>query len=260
MGALIMKLGELQSLFGDALLYKNDLIAGQIKEKSSFSGSDLLQLYRNSFVMGVTEALQATYLHTLSLVGEEFFNAAARQFILQQPPQENNIMAYGDGFSDFLKSLEQLTTMPYIAEMARFEWLLEETTNTHIENATLNVTKLGALQNAQFADIIFHIPEQVSLFSSGQDIAHLYRMLIDKEVQETDLNCACYMALKKQPDFSLELIKLTPQEYSLAKQIRQNKPLGQIQPLELHQHLPLLMEKKLLSGFTLIKEYLWINH
>lgn len=246
-----MKLSELQSLFGDALLYKNDLIAGQIKEKRSFAGSELLQVYRNSFVMGVSEALQATYPHTLSLVGEEFFNAVARQFILQQPPQENNIMAYGDGFSDFLKSLQQLAAMPYIAEMARFEWLLEETANMHIENATLNVSDLGALQEAQFADIIFHIPQQVSLFSSGQDIAHLYRMLLDKEVQETDLNRACYIVLKKQPDFSLEIIKLTPQEYSLAEQIRQNKPLGQIQPLELHQHLSLLMEKKLLSGFIL---------
>lgn len=246
-----MKLGELQRLFSDALLYKNDLIAWQIKEKTAFSGNDLLQVYRNSFVMGVTEALTATYPHTLSLVGEEFFNAAARQFILQQPPQENDIIVYGDGFSDFLGSLEQLKSMPYIAEMARFEWLLESTANTHIENAALNVTELSTLPEAQFAAIIFHIPEHVSLFSSGQNIAHLYQMLINEEVQETDLNCACYIALKKQPDFSVELIKLTAQEHSLVEQIRQNRSLGQIKPQELHHYLPLLMEKKLLNGFTL---------
>ncbi|WP_019616669.1 DNA-binding domain-containing protein [Psychromonas ossibalaenae] len=246
-----MKLSELQHQFSDALLYKNDLISGQIKEKDSFSGRDLLQVYRNSFVMGVTEALAVTYQHTLSLVGEEFFNAAARQFILQQPPQENNIMTYGDGFCDFLKSLEQLKEMPYIAETARFEWLLEQTANTHIQTTVLDVDKLGKVQPEQLAEIIFHISQQVTLFHSDQDIQHLYQMLINEQVQEADLNRSCCMALKKQPDFSVELIALTAQEYSLAEQIKHSRPLGQIQPQELHQFLPALMEKHLINGFTL---------
>ncbi len=245
-----MKLSELQHQFSDALLYKNDLISGQIKERDSFSGRDLLQVYRNSFVMGVTEALTATYQHTLSLVGEEFFNAVARQFILQQPPQENNIMAYGDGFYDFIGSLEQLKGMPYVAETARFEWLLEQTANAHIQTALLDLNKLGKVQAEQFADIVFHIPMQVTLFHSEQDIQQLYQMLINEQVQEADLNHSCYIALKKQPDFSVELIALTSHEYALAEQIKHSRPLGQIQPQELHQFLPALMEKHLINGFT----------
>jgi hypothetical protein len=244
-----MKLDQLQSLFSDALLYKNEIITEQIKDKASFSSADLLQVYRNTFVMGTTEALEATYPHVLSLVGEEFFDAVARQFILQQPPQENDIMLYGEGFSDFLESLPQLQAMPYIAEMARFEWLLEETTNTHIEADSFDITLLSNLDQDLIADIIFHIPEQVSLLSSEQDILNLYQMLIRQDVQETDLNCACYIALKKQPDFSVELIKLSKDEYSLVQQIKENRTLGQIQPQALHQHLPALMEKKLLNGF-----------
>ncbi|WP_028863726.1 DNA-binding domain-containing protein [Psychromonas aquimarina] len=246
-----MKLSELQHQFSDALLYKNDLISGQIKERDSFSSKDLLQVYRNSFVMGVTEALTVTYQHTLALVGEEFFNAAARQFILQQPPQENNIMAYGDGFYNFLGSLEQLKEMPYIAETARFEWLLEQTANAHIQTALLDVVMLAKVQPEQFTDIVFHIPQQVTLFHSEQDIQHLYQMLMKKQVQETDLAHDCYMALKKQPDFSVELIALTSHEYALTEQIKRSRPLGQIQPQELHQHLPALLEKHLVNGFTL---------
>ena len=245
-----MKLDQLQALFSDALLYKHDLVTEHIKDKSAFSSADLLQIYRNTFVMGTTEALEATYQHVLSLVGDEFFTAVARQFILQQPPQENNIMTYGDGFSDFLHRLPQLKEMPYIAEMARFEWRLETITNAYMENDSFDSTRLSRIPEALLGDIVFTIPKQVCLFSSKQNILHLYQMLITHNVQQCDLNSTCYIALKKQPDFSVELIKLTPDEYSLLKQIKEKRSLEQIQPQTLHQCLPALMEKKLLNGFT----------
>lgn len=246
-----MTLNQLQQQFSDALLYKNELIESEIKEKNTFSNNELLQIYRNSFVMGVTEALAITYQHTFSLVGEAFFNAVARQFILQQPPQENNIISYGEGFSDFLQHREQLKSLPYIAEMARFEWLLEETTNAAVQTEKLDLNKLARVQAAQFADIIFQIPSHIRFFSSEQNIQHLYQMLINDQVQETDLNQASYIALKKKADFSVELICLSKDEFLLVKQISNQQSLGEIEPANLHQFLPALMGKHLLNGVSI---------
>ncbi len=248
-----MKLNKLQQQFSEALLYKNDLIESEIQEKDAFSSNELLQVYRNSFVMGVTEALAVTYQHTLSLVGEEFFNVVARQFILQQPPQENNIISYGNGFSDFLQNLKQLKSLPYIAEMARFEWLLEQTSNAQLQTQRLDIKKLATVQAEQFAIMTFQVPSQINLFASEQNIQYLYQMIIDNKVQETDLNTPCYMALKKQADFSIELITLSREEFLLVQQISNHQCLGQVEPYDLHQFLPALMEKDLLNGFT-IKE------
>jgi len=250
-----MKLNKLQQLFSDTLLYKSALIASEIQEKQHLTSDDLLQIYRNSFVMGVSEALAATYRHTLSLVGETFFNTVARQFILTQPPHENNIINYGDGFGHFLENLPQLKSMPYIAEMARFEWLLERTSAAQLQSQRLDIEKLSALPEALFAAISFNIPAQVSLFSSEQDILCLYHMLVDDKVQETDLNKACYLALKKQADFSVELIVLTENQYALLQQIADQQPLGKIITSDLQQLLPGLLEKDLLNGFT-VKEML----
>lgn len=250
-----MKLNKLQQQFSDSLLYKSDLITSEIQEKEQFTSHDLLQIYRNSFVMGVSEALAATYRHTLSLVGETFFNTVTRQFILTQPPHENNIINYGDGFACFLDNLPQLKSMPYIAEMARFEWLLERTSDAQLQSQRLDIEKLSTLPEALFTTIIFNIPAQVSLFSSEQDILCLYHMLVDDKVQETDLNKACYLALKKQADFSVELIALTENQYTLLQQIARHRPLGKIMPADLHQFLPVLLEKDLLNGFT-VKEML----
>lgn len=250
-----MNLNNLQLKFSQALLYKNALIISEIQEKEAFSSDDLLQVYRNSFVMGVTEALSITYQHTLSLVGEEFFNAVARQFILQQPPQENNIISYGNGFSEYLHTLSQLKTMPCIAEMARFEWLLEKTSNLQMQTKTFDIERLATIPAEQFKNITLQIPSQVNLFSSEQDIQHLYQMIISNTVQETDLNKACYIALKKQPDFSVELIKLNEDEFSLLEKICKQQCLGEIAAHDSQQFLPSLMEKKLINGFT-VKESL----
>lgn len=245
-----MKLNKLQLKFSEALLYRNTLIENEIQEKTAFSSHELLQIYRNNFVIGVTEALAVTYRHTLALVGDAFFNTAARQYILQQPPQENNIINYGDGFSDYLHTLTQLQSMPYIAEMAGFEWLLEQTSNLQIEEKRLDITQLAVIPEQKFAEIIFQMPLQLNLFASKQDIWQLYQMLINNSVQETDLAHSCYIALKKQADFSVELIKLNKDEFSLLQQISQQRSLGEITQDHLQQFLPSLMQKGLINGFT----------
>ena len=250
-----MNLNKLQQRFSEALLYKNTLIVSEIEKKEVFSSEDLLQVYRNSFVMGVSEALSITYQHTLALVGEEFFNAVARQFILQHPPHENNIISYGDGFSEYLHTLPQLQTIPYIAEIARFEWLLEETSNLPIQKEQLDIHRLSAVPAEQFEKIILQIPSQVNLFSSEQNIDHLYHMLSNNQVQETDLNQTCYMALIKLPDFSVELAELNKDEFSLLQKISQQQCLGEIATDNPQQILAALMGKKLINGFT-VKETL----
>lgn len=246
-----MKIKQLQRQFSDTLLYKNDQIAQQIKPKKAFTSNDLLQIYRNNFVMGVTEALSATYQHTLSLVGETFFNAVARQFILSHPPQENNMMTYGKGFSEYLHDLEQLKELPYVAEMARFEWLLEQTTNKKLQTFSLDIEQLKLIPTDQLENIVFQIATQVSLFSSKQNIQHLYDMIIRQQIQETDLNQICYLALKKQENFSVELISLSEAEFLLLQQILQQKTMEKIAPQSLLEALPQLLEKDLLCGFTL---------
>lgn len=246
-----MKIKQLQRQFSDTLLYKNDQIAQQIKPKKAFTNNELLQIYRNNFVMGVTEALSATYQHTLSLVGETFFNAVARQFILSHPPQENNMMTYGKGFSEYLHDLEQLKELPYVAEMARFEWLLEQTTNKKLQTFSLDIEQLKLIPTDQLENIVFQIATQVSLFSSKQNIQHLYDMIIRQQIQETDLNQICYLALKKQENFSVELISLSEAEFLLLQQILQQKTMEKIAPQSLFEALPQLLEKDLLCGFTL---------
>lgn len=249
-----MNLKALQTQFSESLFYQNEQITEQIKETQSVTPAQRLQIYRNSFIMGISEALSITYQHTLALVGEDFFNAASRDFILMSPPLENNIMTYGLGFNKYLQSLPQLASMPYIHEMARFEWLLEQTSNMQVEEKTLDLVQLSQVPEAEMHFLQFTIPTQVSLFDSEQNINHLYQMIIDDAVTETDLNTPCYLALKKAPDFRIEIIPLSENEFHLLQQIQAGKTLGQITPADLQQQLPILLEKTLVNGFSITKD------
>jgi hypothetical protein len=249
-----MKLQQLQAQFVDALFYRHENITEQITETQSVTSLQRLQVYRNSFIMGTTEALAITYKNTYALVGEAFFNAVSREFIIKHPPTENNIMAYGDGFDAFLNTLTQLDEMPYIAEMAKFEWVLEQTSNSQISKQTLDLCALSLVPEDAFNSLQFMVPIEVNLFSSEQDIYPLYQMLINDAVVEKDLNNACYLALKKQPDFRIELIPLEKDVFLLLQQLIAGKNLDQVTPPELHHQLPTLLEKSLLNGFTINEE------
>jgi hypothetical protein len=246
-----MKLAQLQTQFADALFYRHDEILDQIKETQSITPLQRLQVYRNSFIMGVTEALAITYKHTFALVGEDFFNAVGRDFIIKHPPAENNIVTYGFGFNTFLNTLKQLETMPYIAEMAKFEWLLEQTSNSQISSQILDLSQLSLVAENAFNTLQFMVPTEVCLFKSDQDIYQLFQMITNDAVVETNLNNACYIALKKHPDFRIELINLEKNQFMLLQQLIEGKSLGQIMPQELHLQLPILLEKSLLNGFTI---------
>jgi hypothetical protein len=249
-----MKLKQLQTQFSESLFYQHDEIINSIKETQSVAPLQRLQVYRNSFIMGVTEALAITYQHTVALVGDEFFNSVARSFILTMPPVENNIMSYGAGFNAHLASLPQLAEMPYISEMARFEWLLEQTTNAQVEDKIFDTAQLALVPESHLGKITFQIPTQIALFQSEQNISHLYQMLITDEVVESDLNIPCYLALKKQPDFRIEIINLQQAAFLLLQKISEGNTLDELSAQGLEQQLPSLLENKLLNGFTINKE------
>ena len=66
------------------------------------SPDDRLDIYRNTFIAALTKALRLNFPAVLRLVGDEFFDAAARIFIEAHPPKSAWLDAYGGEFPAFL--------------------------------------------------------------------------------------------------------------------------------------------------------------
>jgi hypothetical protein len=121
---VVPALRELQSSFAAFLLSESaDAVCGEILE-DGFSAAERFRIYRNGFRSTLTGALRMTYPAVERLVGRDFFDAAAREFVFAHPPQSGCLNDYGSGFADFLAGFEPATALFYLADVARFEWAL----------------------------------------------------------------------------------------------------------------------------------------
>jgi hypothetical protein len=72
------------------------------------------------------KALRLSYPAVQALVGEEFFEGAARLFIEQCPPSNAQLDSYGATFPDFLAQMPQAASLDYLPDTARLEWTVSE--------------------------------------------------------------------------------------------------------------------------------------
>ncbi len=106
--------------------------------------ADRLNIYRNTFVTGVTKALRLTYPAVHRLVGAEFFEGAAAIFIAQHPPQAAWLDEYGAEFADFVRDFDPAASLPYLADVARLEWAVSRALHAPDE-PPLDLQRLQAL-------------------------------------------------------------------------------------------------------------------
>ncbi|MBI4997931.1 MAG: putative DNA-binding domain-containing protein [Rhodocyclales bacterium] len=113
----------MQTAFADALLGREPACpAGLV----TWNGSDPAQrfaVYRNNVVVSLIDALADTYPVVQQLVGEEFFRAMARLFALARPPDSPVMAHYGAGFAEFVAGFPPAAALPYLADVARLEYL-----------------------------------------------------------------------------------------------------------------------------------------
>lgn len=138
-----MRLADLQAAYRDYLLSGDSAALAEQIVADSFDGPERLAIYRNNFLIGLGEALKANFPVTLQLLGAEFFEQAARRFVLAQPPRRPCLFEYGAGFADYLRDLPHLATRPYIVDMARFEFARIAAYNAPAEPAVAPEALIG---------------------------------------------------------------------------------------------------------------------
>lgn len=158
-----MRLADLQAAYRGYLISGDSAALTPAIVADSFDGAERLAIYRNNFLISLGEALKANFPVTLQLLGAEFFEQAARRFVLAQPPQGPCLFAYGAGFADYLRDLPHLATRPYIVDVARFEFARIAAYNAPVEPAVTPEALVGlspeqletlAIRRARHAQII----------------------------------------------------------------------------------------------------------
>jgi len=110
----VPSLRDLQRRFAAAL-------AGDAAE-----GDARVAVYRNAVRANYRNALGATYRVVRELTGAPFFNAAVDAYVHAHPSAGGDLNVYGGTFGDFLAAYPYARDLPYLPDVARLEWALDE--------------------------------------------------------------------------------------------------------------------------------------
>lgn len=78
-------------------------------------------VYRNTIFKGCVDALIANYPTVHRLVGSAWMESAALQFARHHLPRQASLIAYGEGFAGFLRTVEAVRELPYLPGVAALD-------------------------------------------------------------------------------------------------------------------------------------------
>ncbi len=120
-------LGRLQEAFAAAVARdgEGEAFAPHLAGEPSLARRRLA-IYRRAIAANLRRALRGAYPVLARLVGDGFFDEAARQFGQASPPESGDLNRYGAGFPGFLSAYGPACGLPWLADVARLEWARHE--------------------------------------------------------------------------------------------------------------------------------------
>src|SRR5258708_13370281 len=112
-------LASFEASVADALLNANRPIPCGIIAHNAAVPARRFGVSRNNVVSGLVKALKSRFPVVEKIVGEEFFAAMARVFVMAQPPRSPLLATYGDDFPPFVAAFEPPREIPYLAAASR---------------------------------------------------------------------------------------------------------------------------------------------
>ncbi len=152
--ARAMDFKTFQDLFQRCLLGEENDILAHIANSSKASRGELLDVYKNAYLLRLMEFLENDFAVVRTYLGEENFARAGRAYIAAHPSRTSNARWFGRHFPHFLATTSPYEGNPEIGELARFEQALA-TAFDAADAPCLRMDDLTTLAPEAWADLIF---------------------------------------------------------------------------------------------------------
>src|ERR1700757_2695509 len=147
---------DISTLLDLQLRFRRAILSGDTAEIAGVILSDGLDpaarvgIYHHHAFATLGEALRGTFPVVCRLVDKRFFAYAAHEYLREHPPHSWCLVEYGADFPDFLAGFAPCQGLPYLADVARFEWALNIAATVR-EETPLQAERLAAIPPAEAA-------------------------------------------------------------------------------------------------------------
>lgn len=169
-----MKLHKLQKSFADAAIDNNiESFAPQIVADGALSAAERMSVYHHNVVGRLADVLGEIFVATRMLTGNDFFRTMVRQFIPGHLPMHADMNRYGAALPDFIASYFPAQSLPYLADVARFEWLWNESFLAANDDS-LDVQEISAVHPEAYAEMRLCLRDSARLFASHYPVYDIW--------------------------------------------------------------------------------------
>lgn len=181
----------------------------------------MAQIHANHFRISLGEALAATFPVTRRIVGEGCFAALARHYILNEPPGSPCLFEYGETFADYIRHFPTCGDLPYLPDVARFEWALNEA--AHAEDAAVLILDEMANISPDRAERLRFIPHPAArLVSSDYPLWEIWQVSRPDAASSAtvDLDAGGVDILVTRPDLNVEWRVVSPDAGTMFRKLQ----------------------------------------
>lgn len=182
MGELI----KLQESFFENIFRNNSV---ELDFISSGFARERFNIYRQTIFENMRNALQITFPGIWSLLGEECANQVAFAYCNQEEnlPKTGCLDDFGSEFADFLLTLKQLQSLPYLRDYAHYEWLRHQAYGAE-ESKPFSILELQNVPQEEIDNIKFCFIPACFLFSSRFPIDAIEKIATGESDQMINLS------------------------------------------------------------------------
>lgn len=210
--------------FAEALLNPGSPVPEGIINPNGIPATKRFDIYRNNVLVSLTEALANRYPVVQTLVGDKFFQAAAREFVIHHPPQSPVMLHYGTAFPEFLENFPPAASVPYLGDVARLESARRSAYHAKNENP-LDPSRLEQVSPEQLDRLVFNTHPSLCLIESEYAVLSIWQA--NSQGTELDVPAATPQSVMIcRPHFDVEVRALPLGAYAFLAALQQGQTLG----------------------------------
>ena len=211
-----------------------------------------LAIYREAIGANRRGALRSAYPVVARLVGDAFFDEAARRLAGSAPPACADLNRYGEGFPAFLATYAHAGPMPWLAEVARLEWAWHEALSA-ADVPGIDFAALAAVPAEEQPALRFSLHPSVRLVRSVWPVLAIWEANQPDRDGTPDRDEGADDVLVWREDQRVRLALLAPPDAEFVASLARGMPLEEAAGSEGWEFAPMLArlaEHGLLAGFA----------
>lgn len=175
------KLSDLQKDFQHYLLTSNAAFKQCINGTATFSAEARLSIYENAYRARLIDALANNYPVLQKYLGCEAFNQLGMVYLKSNPSTHRSIRWFGDTLATFLAETIFYAELPYLIELAQFEWALTLAFDA-ADDPVLKIEDIVVIAPESWPEMQFHIHSSLQRLNLKWNVVQIWQAINNEQI------------------------------------------------------------------------------